>query len=61
MGIQLVLPSMSPRSDNTNSVIARAFGVLIVALVVVRSLLMMADLNDNMMPSAELMNRQTQH
>ena len=33
---------------------ALAFGVLIVVLVVVGSLLIMADLNDNMMPSAEL-------
>jgi cytochrome o ubiquinol oxidase operon protein cyoD len=30
-------------------------------LVVVGSLLIMADLNDNMMPPAELMNLQMQH
>jgi cytochrome o ubiquinol oxidase subunit IV len=36
-------------------------GVLIVILVVVGSLLIMADLNDNMMPAAELMNLQMQH
>jgi cytochrome o ubiquinol oxidase operon protein cyoD len=35
--------------------------VLIVVLVVVGSLLIMADLNDNMMPPAELMNLQMQH
>jgi cytochrome o ubiquinol oxidase operon protein cyoD len=40
---------------------ALAFGVLIVALVVVGSLLIMADLNDNMVPPAELMNLQMQH
>jgi len=40
---------------------ALAFGVLIVALVVVGSLLIMEDLNDNMMPAAELMNLQMQH
>ena len=47
--------------DNTNNVMALAFGVLIVALVVVGSLLIMADLNDSMMPPAELMNLQMQH
>ena len=41
--------------DNTNNVIALAFGVLIV-LLVVGSLLIMADLNDSMMPGPELMN-----
>jgi cytochrome o ubiquinol oxidase operon protein cyoD len=34
--------------------------VLIVALVVVGSLVIMADLNDNMMPGADLMNLQMQ-
>ena len=47
--------------DNTNNVMALAFGVLIVALVVVGSLLIMADLNDSMMPAPELMNLQKQH
>jgi len=42
--------------DNTNNVMALAFGVLIVMLVVVGSLLIMADLNDSMMPGPELMN-----
>ena len=42
--------------DNTNNVIALAFGVLIVMLVVVGSLLIMADLNDSMMSRPELMN-----
>ncbi len=46
--------------DNTNNVMALAFGVLIVALVVVGSLLIMADLNDSMMPGPELMNMQMQ-
>jgi len=43
--------------DNTNNVLALAFGVLIVLLVVVGSLWIMTDLNTNMMSSAELMNR----
>jgi len=47
--------------DNTNNVMALAFGVLIVALVVVGSLLILADLNDSMMPAPELMNLQMQH
>ena len=47
--------------DNTNNVMALAFGVLIVALVVVGSLLITPDLNDKMMPAAELMNPQMQH
>jgi cytochrome o ubiquinol oxidase operon protein cyoD len=40
---------------------ALAFGVLIVTLVVVGSLLIMADLNDGMMPGPEIMNLQMQH
>jgi cytochrome o ubiquinol oxidase subunit IV len=35
--------------------------VLIVALAVVGSFLIMADLNDNMAPAAELTNLQMQH
>ena len=62
MGIHLVFfLHVTTGPDNTNNVMALAFGVLIVALVVVGSLLIMADLNDNMMPAAELMNLQMQH
>ena len=62
MGIHLVFfLHVTTGPDNTNNVMALAFGVLIVALVVVGSLLIMADLNDNMMPPAELMNLQMQH
>jgi cytochrome o ubiquinol oxidase operon protein cyoD len=46
--------------DNTNNVLALAFGILIVFLVVVGSLMIMADLNDNMMPALDLMNLQMQ-
>jgi cytochrome o ubiquinol oxidase operon protein cyoD len=42
--------------DNTNNILALAFGVLIVTLVVAGSLWIMTNLNDNMMPPAELMN-----
>jgi len=47
--------------DNTNNVLALAFGVLIVTLVVAGSLWIMANLNDNAMPSPELMNLHMQH
>ena len=36
--------------DNTNNVLALAFGVLIVTLIIVGSLWIMANLNHNMMP-----------
>ena len=53
MGIHLVFfLHVTTGPDNTNNVMALAFGVLIVVLVVVGSLLIMADLNDNMMPAA---------
>jgi cytochrome o ubiquinol oxidase subunit IV len=48
----LTLPSPP---DDTNNVLALAFGVLIVTLVVAGSLWIMTNLNDSMMP-AELMN-----
>ena len=61
MGVHLVFfLHVTTGPDNTNNVMALAFGVLIVILVVVGSLLIMADLNDNMMPAAELMNLQMQ-
>ena len=47
--------------DNTNNVLALAFGILIVMLVMVGSLVIMASLNANMMPAGDLMNLQTQH
>jgi hypothetical protein len=40
---------------------ALAFGVLIVAWVAVGSLLILADMNDNMGTAAELPNLQMQH
>ncbi len=56
MGVHLVFfLHVTTGPDNTNNVMALAFGVLIVALLVAGSLLIMADLNDGMMP-AELMN-----
>jgi cytochrome o ubiquinol oxidase operon protein cyoD len=45
--------------DNTNNVLALAFGVLIVSLVVIGSLWIMANLNHHHMPMNEMMNRVT--
>ena len=57
MGVHLVFfLHITTAPDNTNNVLALAFGVLIVFLVVVGSLWIMTDLNTNMMPPAELMN-----
>jgi cytochrome o ubiquinol oxidase subunit IV len=42
--------------DNTNNVLALAFGMLIVILVIGGSLWIMTNLNANMMPTTELMN-----
>jgi cytochrome o ubiquinol oxidase operon protein cyoD len=61
MGVHLVFfLHITTGPDNTNNVLALAFGVLIVFLVVVGSLWIMTNLNDNMMPS-ELMNLHMQH
>jgi cytochrome o ubiquinol oxidase operon protein cyoD len=62
MGVHLVFfLHITTGPDNTNNVLALAFGVLIVTLVVVGSLWIMSDLNGNMMPSAELMDLHMQH
>lgn len=61
MGIHLVFfLHITTGADNTNNVLALAFGVLIVALVIAGSLRIMANLNANMMPSSDLMNLQMQ-
>ncbi len=62
MGVHLVFfLHITSGPDNTNNVLALAFGVLIVAIVVVGSLWIMFNLNDNMMPPPELMNLHMQH
>jgi cytochrome o ubiquinol oxidase operon protein cyoD len=62
MGVHLVFfLHITTGPDNTNNVLALAFGVLIVFLVVVGSLVIMANLNDNMMPSAGPMNLHMRH
>jgi cytochrome o ubiquinol oxidase subunit IV len=62
MGVHLVFfLHITTGPDNTNNVLALAFGVLIVTLVVAGSLWIMTNLNDNMMPPTELMNMHMQH
>ena len=62
MGIHLVFfLHITTGSDSTNNVLALAFGVLIVFLVIAGSLWIMANLNDNMMPSSQLMDLHMQH
>ncbi len=57
MGVHLVFfLHISTGPDSSNNVLAVAFGVLIVFLVVAGSLWIMADLNGSMMPPAESMN-----
>jgi cytochrome o ubiquinol oxidase operon protein cyoD len=59
MGVHLVFFfHLSSGPDNTNNVLALAFGVLIVALVVSGSLWIMWHLNMNMMPSSAIMEMQ---
>ena len=61
MGVHLVFfLHITTGPDNTNNVLALAFGVLIVFLVVAGSLWIMTNLSDGMMP-AELMNLHMQH
>jgi cytochrome o ubiquinol oxidase operon protein cyoD len=62
MGIHLVFfLHITTGRDNTNNVLALAFGVLIVTLVVVGSLSIMSNLNDNMMVPTKLMDLHMQH
>src|SRR6202451_3611082 len=62
MGVHLVFfIHITTGADNTNNVLALAFGILIVILVVAGSLWIMTNLNDNTMPSVDLMNLHMQH
>ena len=61
MGVHLVFfLHITTGSDNTNNVLALAFGVLVVLLVVVGSLWIMRDLNSNMTMTPEQMNLRMQ-
>ena len=59
MGVHLVFfLHITTGPDNTNNVLALAFGVLIVLLVMAGSLWIMANLNHNMVPMDRLMHMQ---
>jgi len=62
MGVHLVFfLHITTGSDSTNNVLALALGVLIVVLVAAGSIFIMANLNENMMPSPAVMNLHMQH
>ena len=59
MGVHLVFfLHITTSPDNVNNVMALAFGVLIVLLVIVGSLWIMAHMNHNMMPMNQIMQMQ---
>ncbi|MHC2484860.1 cytochrome o ubiquinol oxidase subunit IV [Rhizobium leguminosarum] len=62
MGVHLVFfLHITTAPDNTNNVLALAFGIFIVILVIVGSLWIVTDLNENLMPSPGLMDLHMQH
>jgi cytochrome o ubiquinol oxidase subunit IV len=59
MGVHLVFfLHITTGADNTNNVLALAFGILIVVLVIGGTLWIMANLNHNMLPMDQLMKMQ---
>lgn len=57
MGVHLVFfLHITTGPDNVNNVMALAFGILIVLLVVIGSIWIMAHMNQNMMPLGEMMH-----
>ena len=62
MGVHLVFfLHITSGPDNTNNVLALAFGVLIVFLVMIGTIVIMSQMSTNMMPDPALMNLQMQH
>ena len=62
MGVHLVFfLHITTGPDNTNNVLALAFGILIVFLVIAGSLWIMTDLHNNMMLPSELTNTHMRH
>jgi cytochrome o ubiquinol oxidase subunit IV len=62
MGVHLVFfLHITSGPDNTNNVLALAFGVLIVFMVMIGTIWIMAHLAANMGPTPEIMNLQMQH
>ena len=59
MGVHLVFfLHITTGPDNTNNVLALAFGLLVVFVIVAGSIWIMANLNGNMMPAEQLMQMQ---
>ena len=59
MGVHLVFfLNISSATDQTNNLLALAFGVFVVALIVFGSLIIMGNLNHAMMPMQRLMQMQ---
>jgi cytochrome o ubiquinol oxidase subunit IV len=59
IGVHLVFfLHITTAPDNTNNVLALAFGVLIVALVIGGSIWIMDHLNERMVPMDQMMNMQ---
>ncbi len=59
MGVHLVFfLHVTTGPDNTNNVLALAFGILVVFLIVVGSIWIMDHLNANMMPSEQMLRLQ---
>ena len=62
MGVHLVFfLHITSGPDNTNNVLALAFGVLIVFLVMIGTIWIMGHMNANMVPGPEMTNLQMQH
>jgi cytochrome o ubiquinol oxidase operon protein cyoD len=62
MGVHLVFfLHITSGPDNTNNVLALAFGVLIVFLVMIGTIWIMSHMNANMMAGPEMTNLQMQH
>jgi cytochrome o ubiquinol oxidase operon protein cyoD len=62
MGVHLVFfLHITSGPDNTNNILALAFGVLIVFLVMIGTIWIMTHMDANMAPDPALMNLQMQH
>ena len=61
MGVHLVFfLHISTAPDSTNNVLSLAFGIFVVGLVIFGSMIIIANLNQNMMPVDQLMDMQRQ-
>jgi cytochrome o ubiquinol oxidase operon protein cyoD len=59
IGVHLVLfLHITSGPDSTNNILALAFGILIVFLIIAGSLWIMGNLNHNMLPMDQIMNMQ---